>query len=102
MSNQMSIFIKGFDGGNDGDLRPAHSSTSDRDRWLQAGVFHLPACLPSFPLTLSEAALLWTFPNADTARAAEYGHAPVWSESTEKERRGKERHERKRKRDIHR
>jgi len=54
-----------------------------------ATVFPLPACLPYFPLTLSEAALLWTFPNADTARAAEYGHAPVWSESKERKKGGK-------------
>lgn len=51
--------------------------------------------LPSFPLTLSEAFLLWTFPNADSARAAEYGHAPVWSESIKK----KEKGERKRKKE---
>lgn len=54
-----------------------------------ATVFPLPACLPYFPLTLSEAALLQTFPNADTARAAEYGHAPVQSESKERKRGGK-------------
>lgn len=53
-----------------------------------ATVFPLPACLPYFPLTLSEAALLQTFPNADTARAAEYGHAPVQSESKERKRGG--------------
>lgn len=49
-------------------------------------VSDLPAQLPSSPLILSGAALLWTFPNRDSARAAEYGHAPVWSESTEKNR----------------
>lgn len=70
------------------------------ERWLQAGVFHLPACLPSFPLTLSEAALLWTFPNADTARAAEYGHAPVWSESTERKRGGKRKDQREREKET--
>lgn len=60
-------------------------------RWLQAGATStLAARLPSFPLTLSEASLLWTFPNADSARAAEYGHAPVWSESMERSKRTRE------------
>ena len=46
--------------------------------------------LPNSPLILSEAFLLSTFRGTDSAQAAENGHAPISSESTERKRERRE------------
>lgn len=56
---------------------------------LQANDLIFLSCfffLPSSSLILSEAPLLSTFRGADSAQVDEYGHVPISSESTERER----------------